>query len=288
MPPEILSSSCSLSPTGTHLPASQLSHTPLLPLSLQLGDRHSSRSPNRCHSLPACVPADCRGWGVEMYLLLQVCTPVAKWLMSCQLFPWAALALLCLCFLFLPCCKCREDGTANSPLGWMEIISVNQLVMPFIPPINKEAALGTILTSFQVKQDLLIQLDVCHFVTKEKQSSQIAWLLGLKLNRKPVTITGRVCIAELTGILWLLIILFLYYIIMCPAVLLQNTLNTSLHHHISLLLNWETITQRLKKWRRIIKGNWGWSWPPFLARLTLKCSHYLVFEGLQQLQAPFS
>lgn len=93
---------------------------------------------------------------------------------------------------------------------------------------------------------------------------------------------------RVTGILWLLIILFLYYIIMCPAVLLQNTLNTSLHHHISLLLNWETITQRLKKWRRIIKGNWGWSWPPFLARLTLKCSHYLVFEGLQQLQAPFS
>lgn len=197
MPPEIFSSSCSLSPTGTHLPASQLSHTPLVPLSPQLGDRHSSRSPYRCHS--ACQPVyllTVEAGGLEMHLLSQVCTPAAKWLMSCQLFPWAALALLCLCFLLLPCCKCREDGTANSPLGWMEIISVNQLVMPFIPPINKEAALGTILASFQVKQDLLIQLDVCHFVTKGKQSFQIAWLLGLKLNRKPVTITGRVCIAE--------------------------------------------------------------------------------------------
>lgn len=77
----------------------------------------------------------------------------------------------------------------------MEIISVNQLVIPFIPPINKEAALGVILTSFQMKQNLLIQLDVCHLVTKQEQSFQIARLLGLKLNRKPVTITGRVCIA---------------------------------------------------------------------------------------------
>lgn len=65
----------------------------------------------------------------------------------------------------------------------------------FYSTYKQEAALGAILTSFQVKQNLLIQLDVCHFATKQKQSFQIARLLGLKLNRKPVTITVRVCIA---------------------------------------------------------------------------------------------
>lgn len=56
----------------------------------------------------------------------------------------------------------------------MKIISVNQLVMPLILFIYREAALRTLITSAQVKQDLLIGLDVCHFVMKEKYSFQIA------------------------------------------------------------------------------------------------------------------
>ena len=53
------------------------------------------------------------------------------------------------------------------PVGWMEIISVNQLVMPLILPIYREAVPRTFITSVQVKQDLLIGLDACHFVMKE-------------------------------------------------------------------------------------------------------------------------
>lgn len=54
------------------------------------------------------------------------------------------------------------------PVGWMEIISVNQLVMALILPIYRGEALTTFITSIQVKQDLFIGLDVCYFVIKEK------------------------------------------------------------------------------------------------------------------------
>lgn len=54
------------------------------------------------------------------------------------------------------------------PVGRMEIISVNQLVMLPILPIYREGAPKTFITSVQVKQDLLIGLDVCHFIMKEK------------------------------------------------------------------------------------------------------------------------
>jgi len=60
------------------------------------------------------------------------------------------------------------------PMEWMDIVSVNQRVMPLIPPIYRETAPRTFMTSVQVKQDLLTGLDVCHFVVNEKYSFQIA------------------------------------------------------------------------------------------------------------------
>lgn len=85
---------------------------------------------------------------------------------------------------------------------------------------------------------------------KEKYSFQIAWLLGLKLSNKPVTITGRVHIVEVMAILCLFIILFQVHFQVCGYASLKPFKAKeipSLHRYISLLLNWEAITYGLKK-----------------------------------------
>lgn len=61
--------------------------------------------------LPACVPADRRGWEGWKGTCFCFALFPAQQLISRQLFHRTVSAVLCLCFLLWPCCKCRKDGT---------------------------------------------------------------------------------------------------------------------------------------------------------------------------------
>lgn len=174
-------------------------------LSLQLRDRHSSRSSYRC--LPACVPADCRGWGLELYLLSQV------WFLQPSDWCQSALPLSCICTsvsgLSLPLLQVQGRWHSKLPIG----MAGNN---------SSKSACGALYSTYKQGGSFGSHPNL---ISSETKSPYSAGCLPFCNDRKTIIpnyltswaqIQQKTCHTywqgmhcRVTGILWLLVILFL-------------------------------------------------------------------------------